>query len=95
MSTGAGKGSTHKGSVGGLPVVNLRKPYSIDYILKSSASNGKNCSGGFDRGFPAKIKSGGKISQMSTKLGSNFKNQNGQKKGSAHKNSNFQDPDFN
>ena len=95
MSTGAGKGSTNKGSVGGLPVDNLRKPCSIDNIYKNMASNGKNYSGGFDRGFPAKIKSGGKISQMSTKLGSNFRNQNGQKKGSAHKNSSYSDPDFN
>ena len=73
MSTGAGKGSTHKGSVVGLPVNQLLRSKGCPFI-KSSASNGKNYSGMFVTGFPAKIKSGGKISQMSKKLGSNLKN---------------------
>jgi hypothetical protein len=34
MSTG-GKGSTNKGSVGGLPVNDLRKPRSIDTFIRT------------------------------------------------------------
>ena len=64
MSTG-GKGSTNKGSVGGLPVNNLRKMNSIDNFIRKygqgHSSNGKNYSTSHDK-LPAKKNSGGKIS---------------------------------
>ncbi len=56
-------------------------------------SNGKNYSGGYDR-FPAKKNSGGKISQMSTKLNSTFRNQQGQKKNFPLKNIGYSNPDI-